>query len=108
MKPCEHYRCFELQGRSVCGSRLRCRNFRYIVKNQQSRGRSWALRPNHMYIRYPLPVVAGRGGCDGHHWDEELRNYDTDEDVFNEIRMEQQSIKLIFIDQALPLPLVLR
>lgn len=57
-----------------------------------------------VYIRDPLPVVPGRGVCKRHQWDEEFRNYDTDDDVFNEIRMEQQLIKRSFIDQVLLLP----
>lgn len=62
---------------------------------EQGRGR--ALRPCYMYIRHPFPITARRGVCNRHHWDEEFRNYDTDEDVNNEIRMEQHLIKLFFI-----------
>lgn len=35
----------------------------------------------HVY-QIPLPIVAGRGACSRHRWDEEFGNYDTDEDVF--------------------------
>lgn len=78
----------------------------FVSRINGIRGNPGRLAILHVY-QHPLPRYRWRGVRNRHHWDEELRNYDTDEDVFNEIRWNAAFNQPIFLVQTFLSPCIL-